>query len=96
MTTRDFLIDGKKVQGIEIPLPGAPLIVARGARGFVMCGYLDLQTADKVNAAAAVVRGVSSVDELLNKPVVGVSAAATALGVKLGMTGRDALSLLAE
>jgi hypothetical protein len=33
MTTRDFLIDGKKVQGIEIPLPGAPLIVARGARG---------------------------------------------------------------
>ncbi|MBK8870299.1 MAG: DUF1805 domain-containing protein [Elusimicrobia bacterium] len=96
MTTREFLIDGKKVQGVEISLAGAPLIMVHGARGFVMCGYLDLQTADKVKAAAAVVRGVSSVDELLAKPVGGVSAAAAALGVKLGMTGRDALSLLAE
>ncbi len=96
MQTSNFLIDGKKVQGIEIPLAGAPLILVRGARGFVMCGYLDLQTADKVKAAAAVVRGVSSVDDLLAKPVAGVSAAAAALGVKPGMTGRDALSLLAE
>ncbi len=93
MKTRDIEIDGRKAMGIEIDLPGAPLVLAKGAKGFVMCGYLDLHTADKVNAPAAVVRGVKTVDDLLKAPLVAVSAAATNLGVKPGMTGYEALEL---
>ncbi|MBL0058385.1 MAG: DUF1805 domain-containing protein [Elusimicrobia bacterium] len=95
MKTREIIVGDKKALGVEIDLPGAPLILARGGQGFVMCGFLDLHTAEKVNAAAAVVRGVQSVDDLLAKPVVGVTAAALALGVKPGMTGYDALEILA-
>lgn len=91
MKTRAFEVDGRSATGIEIDLPGAPLVLVRGSKGFVMCGYLDVSSADKFNAAAAVVRGVKTVEDLLAKPVTDVSAAARAAGVAPGMTGRDAL-----
>lgn len=93
MKTREIVIDGKKGMGIEIDLPGAPLVLAKGNTGFIMCGYLDLHTAEKVNAPAAIVRGVNTVDDLLTAPIVAVSAAASMVGVKPGMTGYEALEL---
>jgi uncharacterized protein YunC (DUF1805 family) len=95
MQTRDIPIGGKTAAGFHIDLNGVPLLVARGAKGFVMCGYLNVAAADKFGQAAAVVRGVKDLDELLAKPVAEVSAAAAKLGVKPGMSGRDALEILA-
>lgn len=80
--------------GFELDLPGAPLVVARAKKGFVMCGFLDIKSADKFQTAAAVVRGVKSVDDLLKGAVTDVSAAAQALGVRAGQTGREALQKL--
>lgn len=92
MKTRDVQVGSSVAQGFEVDLwPGAPLVAVRGAKGFVMCGFLDIRSADKFNAAAAVVRGVQNVDELLQKPVTDVSAAAQRLGVRPGMTGLEAL-----
>lgn len=93
MTTRslDIALGDRTAAGVEVDLPGAPLVLARGARGFVMCGFLDIRSADKFNVAAAVVRGVKNVNDLLNGSVTDVSAAAAALGVTVGMTGRQAL-----
>lgn len=88
--TETPLFEGRAV-GHCIDLPGAPLLVARAANGFVMCGFLDVRSADKFQCAAAVVRGVKDVDELLAKTVTDVSAAAAARGVTVGMTGRQAL-----
>ena len=73
---------------------GAPLVVAWGKAGFVMCGYLNIEAADKLGVAAAVVRGVKTVDDLLSATVQQVSKAGAARGVNIGMAGRDALSLL--
>jgi uncharacterized protein YunC (DUF1805 family) len=84
------LASGQAV-GHHIDLPGAPLLVAQAAKGFVMCGYLDVKVADKFGTAAAVVRGVKTIDALLAGSVTDVSAAAQALGVTTGMTGREAL-----
>jgi uncharacterized protein YunC (DUF1805 family) len=94
MSARDIAIDGKKAVGHEIDIPGAPLVLVQGGKGFVMCGYLDLRTCEKLNQAAAVVRGVKTVDDLLAKPVTDVSSAAGKLGVAPGMTGLDALKRL--
>ena len=96
MKTRDLMVGRGKAVGYEIPLPGAPLLVARGEKGFVMCGYLDVKVADKFGTAAAVVRGVKTIDDLMEKSVTDVSAAAKELGVKPGMTGREALQRLSE
>lgn len=96
METRDIPLGPKKASGYRIDLPGAPLLVARAEKGFVMCGYLDTASADKFNAAAAVVRGVKTLDELLAKPVTNVSAAAEKMGVRPGMTGLEALRIFSE
>jgi uncharacterized protein YunC (DUF1805 family) len=90
--TQNITLGDKKAAGTVIELPGAPLVVAQADKGFVMCGYLDIKTADKLNTAAAVVRGVKTVDDLLNAKVTDVSAAAAKLGAAPGMTGRDVLA----
>ncbi len=78
-------------EGYEIQLTNTRLVFVLTKKGYVMCGYLDLTTADKVGDIAALVRGVSTVEELLKATVQGVSAAAKQLGVELGMTGEAAL-----
>lgn len=88
------MIEGQKMEGVEIPLPGAPLVAVYGPGGFVMCGYLDLETANKLGVAAAVVRGVKTIDDLLKAPIQGVSHAASIRGVQLGQSAHVALAKL--
>jgi uncharacterized protein YunC (DUF1805 family) len=88
-------VNGKKGIGIEISLPKAPLVLAHGKNGFVMCGYLNIEAADRLNVAAAIVKGVSTVDDLLAGKVSAVSKAAAGKGVSIGMTGREALARFA-
>jgi uncharacterized protein YunC (DUF1805 family) len=90
----DIDIEGKTVSGLEVALPGAPLVLASARRGFVMCGYLNIETADKLGVAAAMVRGVSTVDDLLAASIQAVSKEAAHLGVLVGQTGRQALGKL--
>ena len=94
MNTLEIQIDNKKGLGIEIPLPMAPLVLVKGAHGFVMCGYLNVEVAEKMGEAAAVVRGVKTIDDLLNADIVAATSAAVQKGVSIGMTGREALSRL--
>jgi uncharacterized protein YunC (DUF1805 family) len=96
MNTRDIPFGKKSAVAYQIDLPGdAPLLVGKGKKGFVMCGFLDVARAEKVGVAAAVVRGVKNMDELLDKPVTATTAAAAKMGVKTGMSGREALEILA-
>ncbi len=94
MITIELNINGKRALGVEVSLPKAPLVLAYGKSGFVMCGYLNLDAADKLGEAAAMVRGVSTIEDLLKAKIQGVSKAATQKGVTKGMTGRAALALL--
>ncbi len=85
-------VNGKKILGLEVKNLGkAPLIIAKTDKGYVMCGYLNIEVAEKLGDAAAIVSGVSSVEELLEKPVKAVTTRARSLGVEPGMTGREAL-----
>jgi uncharacterized protein YunC (DUF1805 family) len=64
-----------------------------GRLGFVCCGFLNIEAAEKMNVAAAVVTGVKSFDDVLNAEVKAVTSKARALGVKTGIKGKDALRL---
>ena len=55
---------------------------------------LSIEGAQKVGQAAAMVRGVSSAQDLLAARIVAVTEAASQLGVSPGMTGEEALSHL--
>ena len=50
-----------------------------------------METADKLGDALAIVTGVNNYEQMLEKPVVAASIAAQALGVRIGMSGREAL-----
>ena len=82
--------------GADVPLPGnVHLLVIRAEKGLLGCGYLSLGAAEKFGHALAVVRGVASYEDMLAAPVQEVSSAAAALGVRVGMTGREALATMA-
>ena len=94
MQTRDIILDKKKAVGMEIPLPNANLIMAIGEKGYIMCGYLNLETAEKFEDAAAVVTGVKNIDDLLEAKIIAVTSQAGKRGVKVGMKGKIALAKL--
>ncbi|HAX61368.1 MAG TPA: DUF1805 domain-containing protein [Elusimicrobia bacterium] len=91
MKTVDIKIGEKTAAGIEIPLNNAVLVMAVGNKGFVMCGYLNIDAAEKMGDCACVVKGVKNVDELLAGEVVAMTSGAKNLGIKVGMTGKEAL-----
>ena len=88
---------GKAVQGLRIQEPGGKghpnMLLILCKKGYIMCGYLNKEAADKFEDAAAVVGG-SSFDEILANPVKAVTAKAAELGVDLGMTGAQAAEKL--
>lgn len=94
LTPRKIKIKGKLVSGIEIKLPNANLVMVTTPKGFICCGYLNLTTAEKLSDAACVVRSVKTIEDLLEAKIVGLTSLAKDLGIKLGMTGKQALELL--
>ena len=93
----EFLkVDGKACLGVRVDLPGcsAPLLLVVAERGFVMCGFLNLEVAERLGVAAAVVSGVRSFEDVLGAEVRGVTGRAEELGVRVGMRGVDALRLM--
>lgn len=94
LKARDIVLGKKTATGVEIPLPGAPLVLVVAKKGYLMCGYLNIAAAEKFGACAAVVTGVQTTDDLLNGSVKVVTSKAMSLGIKPGMSGRAALKKL--
>jgi len=86
-------VDGRCFSGMRVDLPDcpAPLLLIIADKGFVMCGFLNVEAAEKLNAAAAVVSGVKSFEDVLNALVKVVTSKARSLGVEVGMKGDEAL-----
>jgi uncharacterized protein YunC (DUF1805 family) len=70
----------------------APLLIVKGSLGFLGCGYIDTDSC--IDEACAIVSGVNTFDDMLKASVKAVSNDATELGIKVGMTGAEALELL--
>lgn len=86
---------GMDFEAFKIDLYGSKLMLIKGSKGFLACGYINLQTAEKLGHAAAIVRGVASFDDMLNASVCEVSESAKKLGVEAGISGAKALQILA-
>ncbi|RLI08589.1 DUF1805 domain-containing protein [Candidatus Bathyarchaeota archaeon] len=81
--------------GVRVELPESPpLLVVVGDKGFIMCGYLNLDVAEELGAVAATVSGVRTVDDVLEAPIRGLTSRARDLGIKEGMKGIEALELM--
>jgi len=88
-------IEDKTTLGLRVQLPNSPpLVMIIGQKGFVSCGFINMDAAEKFNVAAAMVSGVKSFDDVLNAEVKVATAKAQNLGVKAGIKGKEALRLL--
>lgn len=77
--------------GLKMDMENAPLLVIRAGCGFVMCGYLNMEIANKIGDVAVRVTGVRSFEDVLNAKAVDVSETAKKLGITIGMTAKEAL-----
>ena len=84
-------LDGNQLDAVTFATQNTKILVIRAAHGLLGCGYVSVDTAAKVGDALAVVSGVTNYEDMLHASVKAVSPAAEALGVRPGMTGRDAL-----
>lgn len=70
----------------------APLLIVKGTLGFLGCGYINVDAC--ANEACAIVSGVNTHNDMLKATIKAVSKDATELGIKVGMTGAEAIELL--
>jgi uncharacterized protein YunC (DUF1805 family) len=89
-------VNDKTATGLKVDLPEspAPLIMIIGSKGLVCCGFINMGAAERLGVAAAMVSGVKTFDDVLNAEVKAATTKAQALGIKVGIRGKDALKLL--
>jgi len=92
----ELKVDNKMVLGVKVDLPNSPpLLLIVGNKGFLMCGFLNVDVAERAGATAVMVIGVKDFSGVLNAKVKAVTSKALALGVKPEMRGKEAVSLIA-
>ena len=88
-------IDDKVAIGLKVELPDSPpLLMIIGQTGFVMCGFLNMDTAEKLDVAAAMVSGVRNFDDVLRAEIKVATSKAQIKGIKVGMKGKETVKLL--
>jgi len=80
--------------GLKFEMQHASLVLIKAERGFVMCGYLDISTAEKLGDVAVRVSGVNTFEDVLTAEVKSITPQAKELGITLGMRAEDALELM--
>ena len=92
MISKQLVIGGKPFDACAVSLEPAPFLIIRTEdKSFLACGFLDIAAADGLFACAAKVKGVRTFDDMMTAEVVAVTKAAEQKGVKVGMTGKEAL-----
>ena len=90
---------GKQARGYVIPLGPVNLVAVVTEVGLVGCGAFDVMALSSFGYPAARVRpskgsSIASIEDLLEGIIKEANPAAEKLGVRMGMSGRQALDLL--
>jgi uncharacterized protein YunC (DUF1805 family) len=96
---RTLKFDGGEAIGSTYQWPGGQYCAIHTAKGLVGCGIYDIRSANEFSLAVAIARGTPAKplrepEDLFAAKILEVSKAAEALGVKPGMTGREAVETL--
>jgi uncharacterized protein YunC (DUF1805 family) len=94
MEVEQIILKNGVALGIRIDMNVAPVLMIKAEKGFVMCGYLNIEAAEKLGDVAARVSGVNTFEDVLNAKLLQVTTKAKDLGLEEGMVARDALERL--
>ena len=70
----------------------APLLVVKAPKGFIGCGYINVDACE--DEVCAIVNGVNTHNDMLTAIIKAVSLDGIELGITVGMTGAEAIELL--
>ena len=87
-------LEGYKIEAVFIPLGAKNLIILKGAKGYIMCGYLNLQAANKFNDVAAKITGVSTIEDAIKARVCSCTRAAKRIGIYKGQRVKETLKII--
>jgi uncharacterized protein YunC (DUF1805 family) len=91
-------LDGGTAIGTMVELPKTRVLSISTGKGYVMCGVLNVPELDRIHPErriiAARVIGVREIEHLLHAKVVEATDEAKKLGIKEGMTGKEALEMM--
>jgi uncharacterized protein YunC (DUF1805 family) len=85
----------KFIEAISIPLLSKNLILLRGSKGYVMCGYLNLRVAEKFKDVAIKIVGVKSIKDALKAKVHSCTSAARNFGISKDQPIKEVLRIIA-
>ena len=72
---------------------GHTLLIVKGSKGSAGCAYLNIDTFERFGEACAIIPA-GDFDKMFDAKLSAVTSRAKALGIEVGMSGRDALELL--
>lgn len=82
------------IEAFSLGLGEKNLVVLKGTRGFVMCGYINLSAAKKYKDAAVKITGAATIRDALAARVHSCTPRAQRLGVFRGQSIRQTLRLI--
>jgi uncharacterized protein YunC (DUF1805 family) len=94
MKEEKIQLDKGYIAGYHIDLGKAPLIILQARKGYIMCGYLNMNTANKLGDIAGKVTGVKSFEDALHATVIEISDQAKKEGLTEGVPASDFLKKL--
>lgn len=99
MITEKVELGGKQAEGYVIPLGVINLVAVVTDVGMLGCGAFDVLALDNFSypaAKAGSAKGgpIATVSDLLSGIIKEANAAATERGIRVGMTGKEALELM--
>lgn len=84
----------KHCDGYCIPLGKANLILIKTDTGIIACGFIDMNTCEKLDIAAAKITGITTIEELLTAQIKDTTKKANEMNIHPGITGHEALNIL--
>lgn len=95
MITKNIEVNNVVFKAIHLELSDkGNLLMILGAKGYIMCGYLNINTAQKMGDVACIVTGVKTIEDVLNSKIVALTSNAQKLGIEMGMDVTDVLKKL--
>lgn len=100
-SNRELTFDNGKAIGMSHRWHGGQYCSILTRAGIVGCGIYDLATAAEFDQAIAIAKGTPAnplcePEDLFDAPIVGVTPKAEEYGIKVGMSGKEAVELLLQ
>lgn len=70
------------------------LILLKGRKGYIMCGYLNLKAAEKFKDVAVKIVGVATIEEALEASIQSCTSSAKRLGIFKGQPVKEVLKII--